>query len=832
MFYKEQPIGLIRKYFGEKIAIYFAWLGFYTKMLVPAALFGFLCFFYGLLTIDNFVPIKEICDKNGIGNLTMCPLCDACTFWKLYDSCLYSKLTYLFDNPATIAFAVFMSFWSTFFLELWKRKQNELSWDWDTKDFEEEEIVRPEYENQVKTLRKNPITNMLEPYLPLYSKAIRLMGAAITVLTFLIMVVGIVFGIIVYKLSILSVLYSKRDKIIRQNARLTTNITSAAINLIAILLLNKVYSKIATILTNIECPRTSTDYEDSYTIKMFLFQFINYYSSLIYIAFFKGRYGDPTGDNKIFGFRQDPCEPAGCMAELFIQFAVIMIGQQMYDTIQEIFLPVISNWWRRRSFNKSLSSSRLRLPDADNNPANENDNSAISDNLNESVKYTPGVANNANAKDKINGELDKGIPQYQYDYNLENPGPMGLFNEYLEMGIQFGFTTMFVAAFPLAPLFSLINNIIEIRLDAFKFVTQFRRSIALRAQDIGVWYDIINVITKFAVITNAMIIAFTSDFIPMMVYKYHFSKYDTTAQNNILYNESNYNKYTLVGYMNQSLSVFNLSFLKPPLRSIDGIFSGSYSYANKENITVCRYRDYRIAVPPFNLSYKYWVILVTRLAFIIIFEHLVFLMTEIIAYLIPDMPYILKIHLARQRLLLRGALYEYDINSPLITPEPDIPNSRAESVARENEREINAGGLDVKNIENIDPKNLEGARDKSVVVEKVSDHDSPTNFNEFQSGTMNENTTPANLDQKNDVIRIKADDELGESRSKDLLENKISKNFDEFRIGKTAKSEGENRSSRKSMDAKYGWSRIVLSGKRRFTSPIERDASIPKITWF
>jgi anoctamin-1 len=45
--------------------------------------------------------------------------------------------------------------------------------------------------------------------------------------------------------------------------------------------------------------------------------------------------------------------------------------------------------------------------------------------------------------------------------------------------------TLFVASFPLAPLFALLNNIIEIRLDAKKFVTEVRRPIAARAKDIG-----------------------------------------------------------------------------------------------------------------------------------------------------------------------------------------------------------------------------------------------------------------------------------------------------------------------------------------------------------
>lgn len=51
--------------------------------------------------------------------------------------------------------------------------------------------------------------------------------------------------------------------------------------------------------------------------------------------------------------------------------------------------------------------------------------------------------------------------------------------------IQFGFVTLFVASFPLAPLFALLNNIIEIRLDAKKFVAELRRPVAARAKDIG-----------------------------------------------------------------------------------------------------------------------------------------------------------------------------------------------------------------------------------------------------------------------------------------------------------------------------------------------------------
>ena len=39
---------------------------------------------------------------------------------------------------------------------------------------------------------------------------------------------------------------------------------------------------------------------------------------------------------------------------------------------------------------------------------------------------------------------------------------MTLFEEYLEMMIQYGFVTLFVSAFPLAPLLALLNNIWEV----------------------------------------------------------------------------------------------------------------------------------------------------------------------------------------------------------------------------------------------------------------------------------------------------------------------------------------------------------------------------------
>uniref|UniRef100_A0AAY5F5F3 Anoctamin n=1 Tax=Electrophorus electricus TaxID=8005 RepID=A0AAY5F5F3_ELEEL len=165
--------------------------------------------------------------------------------------------------------------------------------------------------------------------------------------------------------------------------------------------------------------------------------------------------------------------------------------------------------------------------------------------------------------------------------------------------IQYGFVTLFVASFPLAPLFALLNNVIEIRLDAAKFVTEIRRPDAIRAKEIGrtLVKQIVG-ISKFAVITNAFVISFTSEFIPRMVYQYMYSETGT-----------------MHGYIDHTLAYFNTTNFK------QGTAPNSTRFDRE--LRVCRYKDYRD--PPwspesYQLSKQYWSVLAARLAFVIFFS--------------------------------------------------------------------------------------------------------------------------------------------------------------------------------------------------------------------
>lgn len=81
-----------------------------------------------------------------------------------------------------------------------------------------------------------------------------------------------------------------------------------------------------------------------------------------------------------------------------------------------------------------------------------------------------------------------------------------------------------MAAFPLAPLLALLNNIFEIRLDAYKFTTMLRRPIPERTNIQSTWLSILQLISSLCVITNGLIIAFTSTFIDRLVYHYAYQE--------------------------------------------------------------------------------------------------------------------------------------------------------------------------------------------------------------------------------------------------------------------------------------------------------------------
>ncbi|KAA8592006.1 hypothetical protein FQN60_017380 [Etheostoma spectabile] len=440
-FYKYQPIGLIRKYFGEKVGLYFAWLGVYTQMLIPAAIVGVIVFLYGCATVDDNIPSMEICDPRH--NITMCPLCDrACSYWKLVTACGTARASHLFDNPATVFFSIFMALWAVLFMEHWKRRQMRLNYIWDLTGFGEEEEEehkdhnRAEYEFRVmrKTIRKEHPTPKREESEKGKEKGKekltctdRLPAYLTTLVTMILVTFAIVFGVILYRISIKAALHMSTYSA-RSNIRATVKGTAAIINLVVIIILDEVYAAIARWLTTLEVPKTDKSFEDRLIFKTFILKFVNAFTPIVYLAFFRGSFPLTVLP---WLWLPTTCAHAGCLMELCIQLCITMLGKQL-----------------------------------------------IQNNL-----FEIGIPKRSDLDSKQEEELNRSLHRHEKDHIL---GPfVGLSPEYMEMIIQFGMVTLFVASFPLAPLFALLNNIIEIRLDAKKFVMELRRPIAAKAKDIG-----------------------------------------------------------------------------------------------------------------------------------------------------------------------------------------------------------------------------------------------------------------------------------------------------------------------------------------------------------
>ncbi|XP_077425169.1 anoctamin-2 isoform X2 [Vanacampus margaritifer] len=616
---KYQPVDLIRNYFGEQIGLYFAWLGVYTQLLIPPSVLGIIVFLYGIFTVDTNMPSQETCDDNL--NITMCPLCDGvCDYWQLSTVCSLAKASYLFDNGITVLFAIFMSLWAACFLEHWKRRQMCLKHTWDLTSLEdEEEELRPEYEealqekkNKMKAKWKKKLTQsgdgvdgerdqMLSYQLEPESLDIEdhLPGYLINVSTLLLLVFvtfSAVFGVAVYRICMLSVWSMNPDHDAKASVRMTVTTTGIILNMLVVLVLEEVYGAIAVWLTELELPKTQEEFEERLIFKSFFLKSMNAFAPIFYVAFFKGRFSGRPGDYVyVFGdYRMEECAPPGCLIELCIQLSMIMLGKQLIqNNVFEVLIPKLRKMYRTLQEQKGKDrGGEDEMDEADEKRSKQ---------------------------------------QFHKDFTLE---PFeGVSPEYMEMIIQYGFVSLFVASFPLAPAFALLNNVIEIRLDAAKFVTEIRRPDAVRCKDIGIWYNILCGISKFSVITNAFVISFTSEFVPRMMYQYIYS-----------------GNGTMNGYTEHSLSYFNVTNFPP-------------GTAPNTTLSMCRYKDYRDppwAPDAYTFSKHYWSVLAAKLVFVIFFQNLAMFLSMLVAWLFPDVPRSLREQLKKENMMLMEFLLNQD----------------------------------------------------------------------------------------------------------------------------------------------------------------------------
>ncbi|XP_066510896.1 anoctamin-9-like [Hoplias malabaricus] len=578
-----QPVDDIREYFGEKVALYFLWLGWYTLLLIPPAVIGVIVFLYGLAFFNTNPLIKEVCESN----VTMCPTCDKrCQVWKLSDTCSYAKVSHLFDNEGTVAFAMFMAIWATLFLELWKRHRALHVSKWNVYDWNEDE------EELILEIVNNPRCKPKDfTHSYLHSIMVTLLVTVV-----LVVIIGLTHALVICRVVSAMLLSDCSWKFLSDNANVVAVMLGAVLHYLTIQIMTKVNRCVAFKLCSIENVRSFAATERSFTVKMFTFQFFTLFSSLIYVAFFLGRInGYPGNYVRIAGkWRLEECHPSGCLTDLFIQMAVIMILKQTISNIFEFTGPWLHLFLKRTAFKKQLRKcgncyrKACREEGADIEPCDL-----------------------CNLRDWLK------------NYHLNTVNAFSLFNEFLEMVIQFSFTTIFVAAFPLAPLLALINNIFEIRLDAIKMLRLERRLVPKKTNDIGVWTHILEAIGVMAVIANGLVIGISSEFVPRLVYRYRFGPCANGTATDLQ---------CMAGYIDYTLTTAYMSDEK-----VHQDFAPNQMILDGFNVTHCSYKDHRDEYDQ-SFTSQYWLILAARFAFVILFEHVVVMCKLFVGWFVPDNP--------------------------------------------------------------------------------------------------------------------------------------------------------------------------------------------------
>ncbi|KAI3633899.1 hypothetical protein MIR68_008064 [Amoeboaphelidium protococcarum] len=381
-------------------------------------------------------------------------------------------LVRIFDNELSPVFSLFMAVWGTLFLEYWKRYQGTLAYKWDVWKFEKSELIRPEW--RPIGARKSPITGKYELHQPTWMYRSKIVVSFLVSLVCIAIVILSVAAIIVYRVFINFAVSNSGEYL------WVAPVTSGLFSLVVLIVLAMAYKKIAVVLNDWENHKFQTDYEDGLIYKQFLFDFVNTYASLFYIGLIQEHAG--TNVMGRLGWN-DRCSYSSCLADLTIQLGIIFVGKRVVAHGTEYFMPKIMKLLYQRQEAQKLKDAREKLV----------------------LAYGVDAAIN----DQDLGELDlNGVAPWVKEDMLSPPDDLN--SEYNEMALQFGFMCLFITAFPLAPLFAYLNNLVEIRQDAYQLIVAKRRAVPFRAQDIGSWEKILTFISYFAVLTNAALIAFSS----------------------------------------------------------------------------------------------------------------------------------------------------------------------------------------------------------------------------------------------------------------------------------------------------------------------------------
>ncbi|XP_011313514.1 anoctamin-8 isoform X5 [Fopius arisanus] len=442
-FFSPQPLDDICNYFGVKITMYFAWLGHYTTALVVPAAVGVI-FWVGIIGRNQAV-----------------------------------------EDVAYVLFSILNVIWATAYLETWKRKGAELAYKWGTLDQRDDLLVEPR-PLFVGTLQVSPVTGRLEPTYPNWKR-----NAIRYCITVPVIAVSLFFVFIVMILS-----FQIQDW---WDARLEAagygfwlSYVPKVLLAVVIAVMDEAYFKIAVWLNDLENYRLDTEYENHLIYKVALFQFVNSFLSLFYIAF----------------YLQD-------QERLKEQLAALLIARQVISNLKESAIPYLIEQLRlaRMSFELfgALSPSEARAPPGKGEhpetevPSDEKEERDSKEGQKGKQQRTISQAELESSLYRVGHPANSLLSDVTFKIHFSKKYD-GAFSEHLEMLSQLGYVCLFSSAFPLAAMAALLGNLLELRGDAFKLCFVLQRPFGRRVSSIGTWQNAMEAMGLVAILVNCALI--------------------------------------------------------------------------------------------------------------------------------------------------------------------------------------------------------------------------------------------------------------------------------------------------------------------------------------
>ncbi|XP_033172607.1 uncharacterized protein LOC117149030 isoform X4 [Drosophila mauritiana] len=442
-----QPLDDIAAYFGVKVALYFAWLGHYTCALGVPAVFGTILF---------------------------------CILWGKGQTA---------QDMGHVLFSLFNVAWASLYLEAWKRYSVELAFRWGTLSTPPEllEPPRPLYKGP---LEENNVTGRLEPKeAPAWQRrAFRYLVSFPIIGCCLCVVFAVMFLMLRFQdwldhhnipdKGIAQCMYNLHkdwwdSKLPEESVLCCLSVIPKVLLAGAITLMDEAYFKLAVWLNDRENYRLQSKYENHLIAKVALFQFVNSFLSLFYIAFY---------------LRDEE--------KLKEQLAGLLISRQIIGNLRESAIPYFLEQWKLAKLSFNMWGALSPTQNVTRSLAEELATAEAE--LKAESTGTPTKSHQPESASKRNiGQAEIESSLYKYD---------GTFSDHLEMLVQMGYVVLFSAAFPLAGVCALINNLMEIRSDAFKLAHVHQRPFGQRVANIGTWQNALSILSLAAVIVNCALI--------------------------------------------------------------------------------------------------------------------------------------------------------------------------------------------------------------------------------------------------------------------------------------------------------------------------------------